>query len=141
MSGNEQTPRFDPQFACDVSVSRVKRHTIIAHSLLRTRELRLGLQIMTFEQLAARLAGGLAQPVEDDALREAITAELPETALGELDGIKEWLQGEVAKACGPPKSAKELACENLARVIEGARSRRNDKGVDYWTQRATEISR
>ena len=45
------------------------RHTVIAHSLLRMRELRLGaargrrhgLQIMTFEQLAVRLAGGLAQ--------------------------------------------------------------------------------
>ena len=43
---------------------------------------------MTFERLAARLAGGLAQPVDDDALREAVTAVLPETALGELDGIK-----------------------------------------------------
>ena len=50
----------------------------------------------------------------------------------------EWLRGEIAKACEPPKSAKELECENLARVIEGARSRRNDKGIDYWTQRATE---
>ena len=33
---------------------------------------------MTFEQLAAWLAGGLAQPVDDDALREAITAVLPD---------------------------------------------------------------
>ena len=38
------------------------------------RERRHGLQVMTFEQLAARLAGGLARPVEDDALREAIKA-------------------------------------------------------------------
>ena len=81
------------------------RHTVIAHSLLKMRELRLeaarelrhGLQIMTFEQLAARLAGGLAQPVDDDALREAITAVLPETALGELDGIK-GLPGMVGAA-------------------------------------------
>ena len=72
------------------------RRTVIAHSLLRMRELRLeaargrrhGLQIMSFEQLAARLTGGLAQPVDDDALREAITAVLPATALGELDGIR-----------------------------------------------------
>ena len=43
---------------------------------------------MTFEQLAVRLAGGLAQSVDEDALREAIKAVLPETTLGELDGIK-----------------------------------------------------
>ena len=81
------------------------RYTIIAHSLLRMRELwleaarerRHGLQIMTFEPLAARLAGVLAQPVDDDALREAVTAVLPETALGELDGIK-GLPGMVGAA-------------------------------------------
>ena len=44
---------------------------------------------MTFEQLAGRLAGGLIRPVDDDALRFAIKAALPEVALGELDGIKE----------------------------------------------------
>ena len=72
------------------------RHTVIAHSLLWMRELRLeaargrrhGLQVMTFERMAARLAGGLAQPVDDGALREAIGAVLPGTVLGELDGIK-----------------------------------------------------
>ena len=64
----------------------VGRHTIIAHGRLTMREVRLlaarerrhGLQVMTFEQLAARLAGGLAQPVDDDALREAITTVLAE---------------------------------------------------------------
>ena len=81
------------------------RHTVISHSRLRMRELRLeaargrrhGLKVMTFEQLAARLAGGLAQPVDDDALREAITGLLPGTALGELDGIKA-LPGMVSAA-------------------------------------------
>ncbi|MDE0388287.1 MAG: PD-(D/E)XK nuclease family protein [Rhodospirillales bacterium] len=76
------------------------------------RELRLeaargrrhGLQIMTFEQLAARLAGGLARPVDDDALREAITAVLPETALGELDGIK-GLPGMVGAAADTLRKA------------------------------------
>ena len=60
------------------------------------RELRLeaargrqhGLQIMTFEQLAARLAGGLVRPVDDDALREAITAVLTETALASWTGSR-----------------------------------------------------
>jgi hypothetical protein len=43
---------------------------------------------MTFEQLAARLAGGFASPVDMESLRAAIQAALPLTALGELDSIK-----------------------------------------------------
>ena len=50
---------------------------------------------------------------------------------------KYW-RGKIAEACGPPKSREEVGCEQLARAIEGARSRRNTKGVTYWTQRATE---
>ena len=73
-----------------------QRRTVIAHGRLAMRELRLsaartrrhGLQVMTWEQLAARLAGGLAQPVDDETLREAIYRVLPDTPLGELDGIK-----------------------------------------------------
>ena len=46
------------------------RRTIVAHGRLAMRELRLdaarhrrhGLQIMSFEQLAVRLAGGFASP-------------------------------------------------------------------------------
>ena len=95
-----------------VKLKRIARHTVIAHSLLRMRELRLeaargrrhGLQIMTFEQLAARLAGGVAQPVDDDALREAITAVLPGAALGELDGIK-GLPGMVGAAADTLRKA------------------------------------
>ena len=88
------------------------RRTVIAHSRLRMRELRLeaarnrwhGLRIMTFEQLAARLAGGLTRPVDDEALREAITTVLPETDLGELDGIKA-LPGMVAAAADTLRKA------------------------------------
>jgi len=47
-----------------------------------------GAQVMTFEQLAARLAGGFAKPVDNDNLRSAIQQVLPVTALGELDSIK-----------------------------------------------------
>ena len=65
------------------------RHTIVAHGRLAMRELRLsaarerrhGLQIMTFEQVAARLAGGLSRPVDDETLRATIQAALPETRL------------------------------------------------------------
>ena len=104
------------------------RHTIIAHSLLRMRELRLeaargrrhGLQIMTFEQLAARLAGGVAQPVDDEALREAITAVLPETALGELDGIK-GLPGMVGAAADTLRKAWRAGVELQARSGEHPR--------------------
>src|SRR3546814_18348352 len=60
------------------------------------RELRLdaarrrlhGLQILSFEQLAVRLAGGFTRPIDDESLRSAIQAVLPETPLGELDDIK-----------------------------------------------------
>ena len=104
------------------------RHTIIAYSLLRMRELRLeaarerrhGLQIMTFELLAARLAGGLVRPVDDDALREAIGAVLPETALGELDGIKA-LPGMVSAAADTLRTAWRAGVDLQARASEHPR--------------------
>ena len=111
-----------------VKLEKEARHTIIAHSLLRMRELRLeaarerrhGLQIMTFEQLAARLAGGLTQPVDDDALREAITAVLPETALGELDGIKA-LPGMVGAAADTLRKAWRAGVDLQERAGEHPR--------------------
>ena len=104
------------------------RHTVIAHSLIRMRELRLeaargrqhGLQIMTFEQLTGRLAGGLARPVADDALREAITVALPETALGELDGIK-GLPGMVGAAADTLRKAWRAGVDLQARAGEHPR--------------------
>ena len=79
-----------------MNFAKSPRRTIVAHSRLKMRELRLdaarkrghGLQVMTFEHLAARLAGGFVQPVDDDAVKQAIAVVLPETALGELDAIK-----------------------------------------------------
>ncbi|MCY4222545.1 MAG: hypothetical protein OXD35_12990, partial [Thiotrichales bacterium] len=79
-----------------MNIAQSPRHTIVAHSRLKIRELRLeaarkrrpGLQIITFEHLAARLAGGFVQPVDDDTLKQAIATVLPATALGELDAIK-----------------------------------------------------
>src|SRR3546814_9957306 len=52
------------------------------------RHRRHGLQIMSFEQLAVRLAGGFARPIDDESLRTAIQAILPDTPLGELESIK-----------------------------------------------------
>ena len=65
------------------------RRTIVAHGRLAMRELRLaaarerqhGVQIMSFEQLAARLAGGLSRPVDDEVLRATIQVNLPSIAL------------------------------------------------------------
>ncbi len=72
------------------------RKTIVAHGRLAMREVRLnaarnrihGLQIMTFEQLVVRLAGGFAKPIDDENLRTALQCVLPITPLGELDRIK-----------------------------------------------------
>ena len=94
------------------------------------RELRLeaarnrwhGLQVMTFEQLAARLAGGLTQPVDDDALREAIVAVLPETDLGELDGIKA-LPGMVGAVAHTLRKAWRAGLDLQARAGEHPRLR------------------
>ena len=63
-----------------------------------------GLQVMTWEQLAARLAGGFAQPVDDETLRKAIHNVLPNTPLGELDGIKN-LPGFVGAAADTLRKA------------------------------------
>ena len=43
---------------------------------------------MSFEQLAVRLAGGFARPIDDESLRAAIQAVLPATPMGELESIK-----------------------------------------------------
>jgi hypothetical protein len=74
----------------------MQRQTYIAHGRLASREIRLeaahlhrhGTQVMAFEQLAARLAGGFAQPIDAETLRDAIQRVLPDTNLGELDAIK-----------------------------------------------------
>ncbi len=74
----------------------IQRRTFITHSALTKKALRLsaardrahGTQVMSFEHLAARLAGGFARPIDGDALRSALQAILPDTALGELEGIK-----------------------------------------------------
>jgi hypothetical protein len=83
----------------------LRRHTVIAYGRHAMRERRLaaarqrqhGLHILTFEQLAARLAGALTCSVDDETLRQAVQATLPTLALGELDSLKA-LPGMVAAA-------------------------------------------
>jgi hypothetical protein len=72
------------------------RETIIIHSRLAWRQARgaaavtrqHGVQALSVEQLAARLAGGFLKPIGPDALKAAITKAVS-ADLGELNGIKE----------------------------------------------------
>ena len=90
----------------------IQRRTVVAHGRLAMREAKMsaarnrghGLQVMTWEQLAARLTGGFAQPVDDETLREAIHRVLPNTPLGELDAIK-CLPGFVGAAADTLRKA------------------------------------
>lgn len=73
-----------------------KRSSLIVHGRLAMRQGRLaaahdgrhGLQVMTFEQAAVRLAGGFIRPIDDESLRATIQAVLPTTPMGELERIK-----------------------------------------------------
>ncbi len=74
----------------------MSRQTVIVADgfALRARRLRAvrdganGTQVMLFEQMAARLAGGFCRPVDDESLRAALRKVLPITRLGELESIK-----------------------------------------------------
>ena len=71
------------------------RKTLVVHNryALRSHRTRAaltaahGLQLLTIEQLAARLAGGFLRPIDPDHLNDAIAAAL-EIPMGELDAIK-----------------------------------------------------
>lgn len=104
------------------------RRTIVAHGRLAMRELRLdaahhrhhGAQIMSFEQLAVRLAGGFAKPIDDETLRAAIQSVLPITPLGELEGIK-LLPGMVDAAADTLHKAWRAGINLAARAGEHSR--------------------
>jgi len=104
------------------------RRTIVAHGRLAMREVRLeaarnglhGSQIMTFEQLAVRLAGGFAKPIDDESLRAAIQAVLPITALGELESIK-LLPGMVHASANTLHKAWRAGVDLSARAGEHPR--------------------
>ena len=68
-----------------------------AARLAAARQARHGLQVMTFEQAAVRLAGGFNQAIDTETLRTTIQAVLPTTDLGELESIKA-LPGMVSAA-------------------------------------------
>lgn len=86
-------------------MTAASRSTLIVHGRLAMREARLaaarssrhGLQIMSFEQAAVRLAGGFVRPIDEESLRATIQAVLPATPMGELEGIK-MLPGMIGAA-------------------------------------------
>ncbi len=104
------------------------RRTIVVHGRMAMRELRLdaarhkrhGLQIMSFEQLAVRLAGGFARPIEDESLRAAIQAVLSSTPLGELESIK-LLPGMVDASADTLHKAWRAGIDLAARAREHPR--------------------
>jgi hypothetical protein len=66
-------------------------HTILAGHMVRVHVARrneAGVQVMTMGQLAARLAGGLLQPIDLNVLTEVVSDALPEVEMGELEPIK-----------------------------------------------------
>ena len=77
-------------------MTNVHRSTLVVHGRLAMQERRLavsrdgrhGLQIMSFEQAAVRLAGGFTRPIDDESLRAAIHVALTVTPMGELEKIK-----------------------------------------------------
>jgi hypothetical protein len=88
--------------------------------LAAARERHHGLQIMTFEQLAARLAGGLSRSIDDETLRAAIQAILPEIALGELESLK-LLPGMVGATVDTLRKAWRADVDLRARAGEHPR--------------------
>ena len=104
------------------------RRTVVVHGRMAMREIRLnaarqrchGLQIMSFEQLVARLAGGFARPIDDESLRAAIKTVLPTTALGELESIK-LLPGMVDASADTLHKAWRAGIDLASRAGEHAR--------------------
>jgi hypothetical protein len=64
------------------------RTALRAHRLSAARAGQHGVQVLTVEQMAARLAGGFLRPVDGDSLLAAVQSALQGSALGELESIK-----------------------------------------------------
>lgn len=78
--------------------------------LAAARSRRHGLRVMTFEQLAVRLAGGFTQAIDADLLRAAIQTALPTVDMGELEAIKN-LPGMVSAAVDTLRKAWHAGIE------------------------------
>src|SRR5690606_9275783 len=104
------------------------RSTLVVHGRLAMRERRLaaaragrhGLQVMSFEQAAVRLAGGFVRPIDDESLRAAIQAVLPATPMGELESIKA-LPGMIDAAADTLYKAWRAGIDLAARAADHPR--------------------
>ncbi|MFB9982378.1 PD-(D/E)XK nuclease family protein [Mesorhizobium kowhaii] len=104
------------------------RSTLIVHGRLAMREARLaaarggrhGLQIMSFEQAAVRLAGGFVRTIDEESLRAAIQAVLPATPMGELETIK-MLPGMIGAAADTLHKAWRAGIDLAARSSDHPR--------------------
>ncbi len=73
----------------------MERRTIVVHTRIAGHMARVaaarsgacGVQIMTMDQLAARLPGGFTRQIDPDALHDAVTAALGDIPLGPLERI------------------------------------------------------
>jgi hypothetical protein len=105
-----------------------KRSSLIVHGRLAMRQGRLaaardgrhGLQVMTFEQAAVRLAGGFIRSIDDESLRAAIQAVLPMTPMGELESIKA-LPGMIDAAVDTLHKAWRAGIDLAARAADHPR--------------------
>jgi len=88
--------------------------------LAAARDGRHGLQVMSFEQAAVRLAGGFARPIDDENLRAAIQAVLPATSMGELESIKP-LPGMIDAAADTLHKAWRAGIDLAARAADHPR--------------------
>lgn len=82
------------------------------HRLAAARDRRHGVQVITIEQLTARLAGGMGQPVDDDALRIALQAVLLGTDLEEV------LTGEAEEADPALTARAEMLIKAMGLPLE-----------------------
>ncbi|WP_033048164.1 PD-(D/E)XK nuclease family protein [Sinorhizobium meliloti] len=109
-------------------MAAASRSTLIVHSRLAMREARLaaarsdrhGLQIMSFEQAAVRLAGGFVRPIDEESLRAAIQTVLPATPMGELESIK-MLPGMIGAAADTLHKAWRSGIDLAARSTDHPR--------------------
>jgi len=99
------------------------RRTIIVHGRLAARQQRLaaarggdhGLQVLSFQQAAVRLAGGFTRSIDDESLRAAIQVVLPATPMGELERINS-LPGMIDAAAGTLHKAWRAGIDLAARA-------------------------
>lgn len=96
------------------------RHALRDLKLAAARQRHHGLQILTIEQVAARLAGGLCRPVDEESLRAAIEKVLPGLALGELTSLKP-LPGLVGATVATLRKVWEAGLDLAARAGEHPR--------------------